>query len=463
MLNFIFSHPSGHNHNLRNRKRASLDSIDEKEKRQCIKDERQTSESQVDNMDTNIKIENGVESEASKNKPKSSNDKQILKQEKNGTQNPAKGNASVPSFADVAAGKNKSTTNQHNNEKSEFDSDNKRRKMEPLKQNFQESVSDDEIKVTFEVLLSDEMKIPNGKVRIVFGPPLSDWGTQMVEMKIKDGKENVKPRNYVFHNGIRVTSGNYTFLTGVLYLQKKLQTKSIPYKYIVETQSRTIWEHIEFGYNDGKEVNRCLFVPNQIVRNSFTKFDDVILGRRFFPPAHIFQRLGRETASLWMMPRPSELDNPNFDFEAALERFELVIKSHGDNGTSLCLDNEQCRKLNPVGYNVKEQINSCLENFSKRIDSYLKGDDMTKLLRSTLWYLLLAHQREFTVKNEVSLKILEAFERCQNALIDPEEQVTFLNNEISCSDFLNFALTTFKLCHDLAQSPLKQDWFKIVC
>ena len=205
-------------------------------------------------MDTNIKIENGVESEPSKNKPKSSNDKQILKQEKNGTQNPANGKPSVPSYSNVAAGKNKSTTNQHNNEKSEFDSDNKRQKMEHLKQNFQHSVSDDEIKVTFEVLLSDEMNIPNSKVRIVFGPPLSDWETEMVEMKIKEETDVIKP-------------GNYIYLTGVLPFSRQFQGRNIPYKYIVETQSRIIWEYIEVANNERKEVNRCLFVPNQISKN----------------------------------------------------------------------------------------------------------------------------------------------------------------------------------------------------
>ena len=373
-------------------------------------------------MDTNIKIETGVESEPSKNKPKSSNDKQILKQEKNVTQNPANGKPSVPSYSNVAAGKNKSTTNQHNNEKSEFDSDNKRIKMEPLslKQNFQESVSDDEIKVTFEVLLSDEMNIPNSKVRIVFGPPLADWETEMVEMKVKEGTDIIKP-------------GNFVYLTGVLPFSRQFQGRNIPYKYIVETQSRIIWEYIEVANNERKEVNRCLFVPNQITKNSFIKFDDVILGqiRKDSRPAHVLQRLGRETASRWMMPRPSELDDPNFDFEAALERFELVIKSHGYNGTDLCLGDYACRKFNPVGYGVYDQVKFCLDNFSKRIDTYLKGDDMGKLLRATLWLLLLAHQRNVNLKNEVSLKILEAFELCQNALFDPEEQVTFLNVIIS--------------------------------
>lgn len=422
---FYFSGPSGYN--LRNRKRASLDNAEENDKRQRVDDEKQTAENKIDNK-SNANQEKNVESEPKKT---NTNDVQNPKSEPNAKQkmqntapNPAngKGNHSAPSYANVAAG----SASQHNTEKSDKNTDNKRMKMvEPLKQDFQESALGDEIEVNFEVLLSKEMNIPKSKVRIVFGPPLSDWNTQLVEMKAKTEKP-VIPENHVFYKNDRIQLGNCRFLTGVLFLPKEFQNRNIPYKYIVVTESNAvIWEHIALANNEGKEVNRCLLVHNQITKNYFVKFDDIILGSTLsdFPLGFIFQRLGRETASLWMMPRPSELDNPNFDFESALERFEQVIKSHGSNGTCLCLGDVPCRKLNPVGYSVSEQLNKYRDNFLKRFSAYLQSDDVRKLLRTTLWLLLLVHQRNIHLNPDNSLKLLHSFELCQNALFDPDDQV----------------------------------------
>jgi hypothetical protein len=59
------------------------------------------------------------------------------------------------------------------------------------------------IKVTFEVLLSEEMTFPDSKVVMVFGPPLSDWGYVLVDMKEKVTN--------------KIDNGKYTYL--VLKLQ----------------------------------------------------------------------------------------------------------------------------------------------------------------------------------------------------------------------------------------------------
>jgi hypothetical protein len=61
---------------------------------------------------------------------------------------------------------------------------------------YEHNASNDDIKVTFEVLLSPEMNFPKSKVFIVFGPPLSDWKALMVEMAVKPGTSVIDPGNY---------------------------------------------------------------------------------------------------------------------------------------------------------------------------------------------------------------------------------------------------------------------------
>ena len=57
-----------------------------------------------------------------------------------------------------------------------------------------------------------------------------------------------------------------------------------------------------------------------------------------------------------MLPHPDEIDNPEFDFSAALERFHLVVNTHGWDGTILCLGDVPKRKYNPPEYDVDNQI-----------------------------------------------------------------------------------------------------------
>ena len=144
---------------------------------------------------------------------------------------------------------------------------------------------DDDVQVTFEVMLSDGLYFPNLKVRIAFGPPLSDWQAGMVEMKIKDGTPE------------KITPGNYVYLTGVLPMNRNFLNKNIPYKYIVVKSSGDLaWEHIDVAYAQ-KVMNRCLLVPGN-VNLKFSKFDDVILAD--WPDKsriRCLQRWGREAAT----------------------------------------------------------------------------------------------------------------------------------------------------------------------
>ncbi len=125
---------------------------------------------------------------------------------------------------------------------------------------YEQRFNDNGIEVTFEVLLSKEMNFPGAKVRIVFGSPISDWNTQMVEMKVKEGIDGP------------------IYLTGVLSMPREFQNKNLPYKYVVEKQDgEIVWEYIHL-HNTKEDVNRCLLVPSQ-VNKTFTKFDDIILGQ----------------------------------------------------------------------------------------------------------------------------------------------------------------------------------------
>lgn len=289
-------------------------------------------------------------------------------------------------------------------------------------QTHQRLPAEDDIEVTFEVLLSDEMTFPTSKVQIVFGPPLSNWDSPLVEMRLKEGTpipETLTP------------------LIGVLYLPRQFQSKNIPYKYVVKkSYDFAAWEFIKLDDNEGQRVNRCLLVPSSI-QKSFTKFDDVILAQKRLPGCHdsneYLQRLGREAATNLMLPRPYQIDNPDFDFSAALERFSLVVQTHGWNGTSLCLGDHPKRKFNPVGYDIDKLVEGYLDNFTAMFEKYLEQDDSAKLLRATLCLLLLSDQRKKKLTFQFCLKIFEAFSACQDVLFNTKEQVhvTFFCNESS--------------------------------
>ena len=119
----------------------------------------------------------------------------------------------------------------------------------------------------------------------------------------------------------------------------------------------------------------------------------------------------------WMLPRPSDLDNPDFDFESAIQRFKSVTNAHGFNGTKLCIENVQRGNLNPVDYNVGKEIGNYLDNFLKVYEEYLRGDDTGKLLRTAFYFCLLG-KNSFVEIRDFShfLYIFEAFCQSQNFL-----------------------------------------------
>ena len=409
-------------YNFRTRKRQTPDSpykYRDNKKRQCgSQDFRKTTRSHVFKTQD---FSDDIESEPSKSKPNAS-DKHFSTSEENDSKmdtNPDDG-----SFIAVVQNKTPDSLNLKN--QNQTGRANTRSATKVSKQEtqisgtkslktFQRSPFEDDIEVTFEVLLSQEMTFPNGIVQIVFGPPLSDWKTLTIEMRVKEGSALLMP-------------GKYTPLIGVLYLPRDCQSKNIPYKYIVRKQyGFKHWEHIRIDDDEEKIVNRCLLVPSNI-QNRFTKFDDVILAdRRFrgFYDLSTLQRLGREAATNWMLPHPDEIENPEFDFSAALERFQLVVKSHKLNGTILCLGDNPKLKFNPPGYNVNDQVKIYLDSFLNFFDTYLRQSDSAKLLRATLSLLLLFDQTEEEMTSQFCSKIFEAFYTCQEALFYPSEQVAF--------------------------------------
>ena len=163
------------------------------------------------------------------------------------------------------------------------------------------------IKVTFQVLLSKGMTIPDSRVVILFGNPLSDWETVLVEMK-------------PMRLDAKIDNGNYVFMVGDLQFPQELMGKTIPYKYVVIKEKGPVsWEYV-FYFNQNKIADRCLIVPDV---PSFVKYDDVILPENLKDKNFGEEvRKGRSFATRWMLPRPSELDDPNFDLEDYLNVFK---------------------------------------------------------------------------------------------------------------------------------------------
>ena len=267
-----------------------------------------------------------------------------------------------------------------------------------------------DIQVTFEVLLSSEMALYGRNVFIAFGPPLSNWNTVMVEMRQKEGTPAV------------IAPGNYFYLTGVLPLNKDYKCRSIPYKYIVKDDRDNIfWEHIH--YIDLKRtysnINRCLVVPDKVQK--FTKFDDVILPRLTIQdrPAIQLQKFGRVIAVAWMLPRPVDFDNRDLDFKATITTFDCVVKSFGNNGMRICEDNEPRGYFNPHAFNVDSCVGEQIKNVLERFKTYLKENDLGKILRVALYLCLISTTKYLDIKQlDQFLPFFEAFKLCGELLFD---------------------------------------------
>jgi hypothetical protein len=172
---------------------------------------------------------------------------------------------------------------------------------------------------------------------------------------------------------------------------------------------------------NGGVVNRCLVVPDK-VESKFTKYDDVILPKDARNPAQL-QKEGREVAINWMLPRPKNFQGQNFDFDAVWERFLLVVKTFGYNGTRLCVGDNPKGSFNPFGFSIESTVRNQLKKFFKRFETYLDENDLGKILHVALYFCLVASYQVGNTKffqiNELGqfLTIFEAFRRVGELLL----------------------------------------------
>ena len=269
---------------------------------------------------------------------------------------------------------------------------------EPLK-DYNHRHEESDIEVTFEVLLSPEMASFGKNVFIIFGRPLSDWTFLMVQMKPKEGVPVV------------IEPGRFVYLTGTLPLNLMFKSKTIPYKYVVQNEhGYNIWEDIYAPDLKGGEVNRCLVVPDK-VESKFTKYDDIILPKGVNNPLQL-QRFGREVAIKWMLPRPKNFGDPNFDFDAIFERFSNVIKTFGSNGTKLCIDDSPKGCFNPSGFSIESAIKNQLRDLFKHFETSVNDSDPEKMLRVVIYLCLIDNSKYLEIVEQSQfLNIFEAFWR----------------------------------------------------
>lgn len=296
--------------------------------------------------------------------------------------------------------------------------------VENLK-SYAHDASDDDLTVTFEVLLSPSMSKPDSKVWIAFGPPLSQWDAAMVEMNVKPGTPEI------------IEPGKYRYLVGVLPLNRKHQNKSIPYKYVVQGKDGELeWEFIKFaGFGDAI-LNRCLMVPEKSGK-FFTKFDDVILSKdaeeKLRGNIHALQKLGRAEASKWMMPRPIDFDDLDIDFEAALDRFKKVIAAHGNNGTIVCVGDEPKVKFNPSLYKIEISIQNYIDAWFQRLSECLQQEavDVGKVFRFAIYLTLLWEMKLAQINEKKNLlTIVNAFHQATEFLFQPQEILKSISGEL---------------------------------
>ena len=327
-------------------------------------------------------------------------------------------------------------------DKSDPKPDNQKKVAESTKkqtlQNYTHHHEDNDIEVTFEVLLSPEMLLHGRTVCMAFGPPLSDWTLAMVQMKQKEGTPVIEP-------------GSYLYMTGVLPLNIKHKCMSIPYKYVIKDEQGNIeWENIEMAYKFDGNINRSFVVPDKVKK--FTKYDDVILPKLPTSSYHL-QKLGREAAVSWMLSRSNDFNNSKFDFEAALNRLEGIAKSFGSNGMRLCLNDTPKMFFNPQGFTIEyllqEQIKKEAYNLLK---TELNSNNFLKILRLAIYLCLVGATKHYDIKSlDQFLHIFEAFRVCGDLLFDPDQLEQMIDAEVSnqISDALK------KLVKDFVDFPVR--------
>jgi len=271
------------------------------------------------------------------------------------------------------------------------------------------------IRLSFEVLLSSEMFVPDSGLVICFGTPVSDWETQNVFMSPKTSK----------------IGANYTLMAGVFDFPRRLMGKTIPYKYVVlhKNTGRIKWEHIHHMPEYRSTVNRCLIVPE--VESQFTKFDDVVLSDDMEDSSERVGK-GRAEAILWMMPRPKEFGDPDFFLSAALERFEQVLKANKE--TRVCIGDDRSTVFIPPSYNSTKKLTEiyverCMECLKKYVGN--KNANVGHTLRVAT-YICLIHSRlkelNFTV-DHCNL-MFKAFEVCSEKLWEDPSFTVSMDSEM---------------------------------
>ena len=262
-----------------------------------------------------------------------------------------------------------------------------------------EGDDDTTIRLRFEVLLSPEMTIPDSRLVICFGPPLSDWNTECVVMSPKSDK----------------VPGNYVLMAGVLDFPRRLVGKTIPYKYVVVGDDRPPeWEHIFLAPDTEAIVNRCLIVPDK--GSQFSKFDDVI----FSKTSNKFK--GWAVATKLMLPTWKNFTSPDFSLASVLERFEQVLAAHAKR--RICVGKYYLSfAYKSPGDMVKKQaenwyLEDCLKQLKVCLDN--NNGDMVVLLRLAT-YICLIRKSSFVAyqfNEELYQLMFRAFNGCSQLLWD---------------------------------------------
>jgi hypothetical protein len=91
-----------------------------------------------------------------------------------------------------------------------------------------------------------------------------------------------------------------------------------------------------------------------------------------------------------MLPQSVELNDPQFDFLAALERFEQVVKAHGPGGSKICIDGKS-KPFDLAGYDVKEQVRKYVQHLLGLLRTRQKEgqEDNGKLLRIAVYICMI--------------------------------------------------------------------------
>jgi hypothetical protein len=244
----------------------------------------------------------------------------------------------------------------------------------------------DGITVTFEVLLHSSFgNAETDNIGIVFGPPVSDWKSLMVQMK--------KKKNCFKNN-------DYTYLTGETILEN--YRDPIPYSYISVKNSKENTEFIFLNSSEPIDAKRCLEIP-QAAHNSFVKYDDVIFDEESSSKEYL-QAKGREIATKWMLPQPDEITE-TIDFQSLLEKVDTVIHTH----LSPKVFNPTLKK--PINFKLenyknKVSLKEYFENIFSNLETHVRNKFHSEIWKTAVYLTLLGSKPEFEINQEVHFKQL---------------------------------------------------------